>query len=502
MCAAIALVLSLAPAIAHADEEGRTRSTFRYVHPARKHYVRAALEISAILVAGYAQYRSEAANSRDWELGYDWDSFRKKLTGSAVTFDTNHFDTNMLTHPLSGTLYYQAARGNRLDIAEAASYALGASAVWEYVGEIREKVSINDMIVTPIAGIAIGETFTQLGAYFDRGNGNALTSTFAMLFGTSKAVHDRIDGAEPVHAEETDELGLSEEGEHAIAITAGTASTLDSAARSARVDANIGVRTHLMNIPEYRHATRTSRFVTDGNVSKLAVDTTFGKDGLSDLLLFTQSAPIGWYEQSLVETGDGALRGQRVFVGMTMGFDYALHRYDRTRSAASDAISTVHAGGLTLESTGLLGGLDVTSTLDAHASFAAVHSYARDAFLERGGKIDTLPAVTQNEGYYFALGATVAPSVELRAHRWSVGAEARVDGFWGLEGLDRGRRTEPQEASLYDWRASAKGTIGFAPAKHILLSLAFIQRLRGGRMNDVAMSQRESTVLSSIAFVF
>ena len=143
-----------------------------------------------------------------------------------------------------------------------------------------------------------------------------------------------------------------------------------------------------------------------------------------------------------------------------------------------------------------------TSTLDAHASFAAVHAYARDAFLERGGKIEALPAVTQNEGYYFALGATVAPSVELRARQWRAAVEARVDGFWGLEGLDRGRRTAPQEASLYDWRTSAKGTIGFAPAKHILLSLAFIQRLRGGRLNDVAMSQRESTVLSSIAFVF
>ena len=39
------------------------------------------------------------------------------------------------------------------------------STIWEYVLEWREKASINDLIVTPIAGIAMGERFYRLIDY-------------------------------------------------------------------------------------------------------------------------------------------------------------------------------------------------------------------------------------------------------------------------------------------------------------------------------------------------
>src|SRR5690242_12224823 len=79
-------------------------------------YLRAALEEGAILIGGSVQYATASSNSVDWDLQYDWPSFRSKLTGQSVRFDTNHFDTNMVTHPVAGTLYYVAARGNRLTV--------------------------------------------------------------------------------------------------------------------------------------------------------------------------------------------------------------------------------------------------------------------------------------------------------------------------------------------------------------------------------------------------
>jgi hypothetical protein len=37
-------------------------------------------------------------------------------------------------------------------------------ALWEYVGEWREQASINDLVVTPVSGVPVGESFFHLGA--------------------------------------------------------------------------------------------------------------------------------------------------------------------------------------------------------------------------------------------------------------------------------------------------------------------------------------------------
>jgi hypothetical protein len=103
-----ALTLGASPARA---DDASSISAPRYVDPQpQPHFVRAAAEVGALLLLGEVQYATATSNSIDWDLHYDWPSFRKKLTGDAVRFDTNRFDTNMMTHPAGGTLYYVAAR--------------------------------------------------------------------------------------------------------------------------------------------------------------------------------------------------------------------------------------------------------------------------------------------------------------------------------------------------------------------------------------------------------
>jgi hypothetical protein len=210
-------------------------------------------------------------------------------------------------------------------------------------------------------------------------------------------------------------------------------------------------------------------------------------------------APIGWYEQWLDE-GE-VPRGSRLFIGSTIGFDYALHTYDRERSAARDAISGVHLGA-TLESDSTVGPLRVRTTIDAHPSFAAVHAIAREAFGARHGSIDALPTVTRNEGYYFAAGATVAPRVVVETHGWEVGGETRWDRYWSIEGLDRDREVRSVDVSLEDWRTTSKAWVAFAPVDALAFSVAVLHRLRGGRVDAATAKHEESTILSSITAVF
>lgn len=71
-------------------------------------------------------------------------------------WDNDHMGTNMFLHPYNGSLFFNAARSNGFNYWKSGLFALGGSAMWELFME-REYPSTNDIIATPIGGMAIGE---------------------------------------------------------------------------------------------------------------------------------------------------------------------------------------------------------------------------------------------------------------------------------------------------------------------------------------------------------
>ena len=72
-------------------------------------------------------------------------------------WDNDNLDTNMFFHPYHGNLYFNAARSNGYNYWLSGLFALGGSAMWEFFME-NEYPSTNDIIATPIGGMALGET--------------------------------------------------------------------------------------------------------------------------------------------------------------------------------------------------------------------------------------------------------------------------------------------------------------------------------------------------------
>ena len=72
-------------------------------------------------------------------------------------WDNDNLDTNMFFHPYHGNLYFNAARSNGYGFWQSGLFALGGSALWELFME-NEYPSTNDIIATPIGGMALGET--------------------------------------------------------------------------------------------------------------------------------------------------------------------------------------------------------------------------------------------------------------------------------------------------------------------------------------------------------
>ena len=71
-------------------------------------------------------------------------------------WDNDRLGTNMFLHPYNGSLFYNAARANGYSYWGSGLFAIGGSAMWELFME-NEYPSTNDIIATPIGGMAIGE---------------------------------------------------------------------------------------------------------------------------------------------------------------------------------------------------------------------------------------------------------------------------------------------------------------------------------------------------------
>ena len=73
-------------------------------------------------------------------------------------WDTDHWFHNYVGHPYGGSFYYNSVRSRGASPLGSMAFAAALSAQWEYIFEaVAERPSIQDLVVTPIAGWAMGE---------------------------------------------------------------------------------------------------------------------------------------------------------------------------------------------------------------------------------------------------------------------------------------------------------------------------------------------------------
>jgi hypothetical protein len=80
----------------------------------------------------------------------------KKNLSHPFVWDNDMMGTNMFLHPYHGNLYFNSARSQGFNYWESGLFAFGGSAMWELFLE-NEYPSFNDIIATPIGGMALGE---------------------------------------------------------------------------------------------------------------------------------------------------------------------------------------------------------------------------------------------------------------------------------------------------------------------------------------------------------
>jgi hypothetical protein len=480
-----------------------------------KHYIRGGLEVFAILGLGLVDYSLNTVarggvihpGDRRWSISYDWPTLREKLIGTGLNLDTDRFQTNYIAHPLAGTSYFSVARSNHLSFAESYLYAIVGSTTWEYFGEIRLITSINDLVVTPTSGAAIGEPLMQLSGFFQHATKSFSSDALSFLFSPINAVNTWTDGATPLRSAHPDALGLPTETWHRFTVAAGAGVTVQAPAdathpRAAYVDQRFGLDLRLANLPGYGGAGKESRLYDDGNMSSLRFDATMSRGKLVDGVFATRVVPVGFYVRDARVDDAGGAWGSGGIVGWRLGFEYSSHLYDRDGRRPNELLLFSSPIGVAAEHVLVRGDLQLKTSLDIYGAIAGVTPYAAHDWLALHAP-DHLLSPIRIQGYYHALAFTAAPGIELAYRGLRLGVDYRLDAFRPIRGVDTAQAVVDDSIVVSDRRSTFHAGVSYTiPRTPWRLGVDVTRIERSGDLGEVSVSRSEVSTWGTLGVVF
>ena len=136
--------------------------------------------------------------------------------------------------------------------------------------------------------------------------------------------------------------------------------------------------------------------------------------------------------------------------------------------------------------------------MDVAAQFSGVTAVAFDDWLRRHPDTSSLAVVTRNERYYYALGATLAPGLELAVGDARLTGDARLDAW---------RNVTPSNATgtpvMWDRRLDAglRASVRL-PLEILEMGAQARYRLRTGHVGESVASYHEASLLGDVTLVF
>lgn len=389
----------------------------------RAAYGRAALEMMGVLAIGVGQYwLSASSNHRDW----DFPKLSERFEEQNIRFDNNTHVTNNMLHPLAGSAYYGLSRANGLSVGESVLYAQVSSAIWEWGLEWREKVSINDMVITTAGGTAVGEFFVQLAAYLNSApdGGGWPQQAAAATLGFPVWVHDKLDqrSADPRPAK--DGLGFSSAYHHRFTLDLQNA-WLDDAAERQGQTRGVRLAAQLASLPGFLAPETFARPFARGDFTEALLDLEFDGSGLQNVDVGFDAVLAGYYAQWATPQ----------VLGLITGVGTGLEFVDRNSLDYGDQYALAHFVGPSLVF--FRNGETVSWTLASrlYGDFAPIRSLAWPR-VHAADPSAVYKSSLEGE-YQYNLGFSNRYYAELRLHALLVSGEYSWGRYQSIEGLDR-----------------------------------------------------------------
>lgn len=424
------------------DAAGRTRNAhdaYRLLHAREEpHYLRATLEEGLFLGLGVTWYWLDRQNRADW----DFPSFSERFSTDVLRFDNNTFPINFLWHPLSGAGYYHAGRANQLSLWSSIALSALTSTAWEYGIEFREKVSINDLVTTPVAGVAVGEFWSRLTFYASHPVSSHARGrkAYAYSFGVLQTIHDRIDHTRVTGFGPADDLGYSSDLWHRFYAGVGAGLNADRN-WSEQATLSFAMEGSLVAIPSYLRPGRFRAFLHDADVTRLRFHAMSTRDAEGEVDLFSDVILAGYYTQDISDAGVGG----SMLVGTGVGYRYRRVRFEHF----DDDLSLTHMPGLSIEADALFSHAGVHLSARAGPDFAGLRGWAFDAW-QRDHPDERTKTVLERAGYSYGFGGSGELGLELSVRNLRLGTRAFVGRFASTNGLDRNQEALTTDVKTRD----------------------------------------------------
>lgn len=453
----------------------------RLLHVPEVHYgIAAAEELAFVGIGAIWYFAALEDNKLDWDI----ESLRQRFSRESVRYDSNTFPMNFVLHPLSGSAYYGFPRTNGLNVLESFALGTAASLTWEFLLEFNERLSINDLLTTPVGGMAIGEFFYRFGRYLNSapGGGSAWHKAFGYTLGGHVAFHDLVVytrhgtplGTVP------DSLGYDAAIAHRFIVDAGFGvARTDEDPRFFRYE--VRVLADLIAIPGYLRPGATSLFFTDANITRFHLRGSGGPRG-NGVELHADAVLLGYFAQNITQAGRG-LRGFGLAIGSSVAYTY--RRDDH--ADFHDALGITHLPGVALDAHAFLGVAALHLRGRMNGDFAGVHSIAFRHFRAVNGERARTRSVLDNFGYYYGWGYSARVEAELELPYVTFGASACYGRYATHRGLDRAQEEVEalgQDVPGNDRVIDAEAYVRVHPMRHgpLHVELSFARRRRHSRL--------------------
>jgi hypothetical protein len=462
--------------------------------PARRerHYLRAAGEMVILLGIGSGLYYASADR---WEAS-DYKTVGERFRNLRASFDTSTFNTNALGHPGAGTTYVAFARTNGLSIPMSFVYAAVSSAVWELALEVPENPSLNDFVITPVSGVAIGEVLLHTGDYFNSAPGKPrwYQSVLGLIFGIPQRIHRAIDGTDrPATSLPADSLGYSSYYAHRFDLVAGPLRVRNNLGDSG-TGAQIRLNATIVSMPGFLRPGQFAVTFTDGNFVEAVAHANVGNDTIAWELLCDANL-FGRYAQNISE-------GDRAGVASMFAFNTSARYSNRFLLDRRDSYYFAHVAGPAVKLWALKG--DFVAKLEgaAHFDVGAVQSFAfppHSAQFGESGAATTL----KMHGYYFGLGWSATARGAIAYKSLELGGRVFLSRFESIDHGDRFPEVTPHPIHMRDRIAELEAWAGAALPGLPLQLRGFFEHLpRTATMGSTTVSRWDQRYGVSLGGLF
>jgi Domain of unknown function (DUF3943) len=423
----------------------------------------ALIESTLALGGGVIWYYTDGHfNQQDWDYTWGWQDWKKRLvTFDAIRFDDNAFKINALVHPMVGAGIYLIARGNRLGPVPAFLIAWASSTVWEFLIEYREVASINDMIFTPITGLAIGEPMIRLSNLLRTGEPGPIKEVLATVLNPIDAVNGWFERRPSRTDGPTDTYGMPLLYRHRLQLAAGFGYA-DFGSAGTRTEIQGGTDLFVDATPALRETGARTDVVGPGALDW--VSASISGVGWQAVAAHIQCelALVGWLFRRTHGIEDGQpTSSHSVFLGLGTGYNYDW----RSRpDLESDSLGIARLVGPLFDWGFQRGELTLHLVSDLFYDFAMVHALPLSQY-EAALGTSNLASVIANHSYYYAQGLSASLRLIVEYQRMELGASASEDDFWIIQGRDR-FHTPLLEPAGRDRRAQRRGWLAARPWQH------------------------------------